>query len=170
MVDAGLQDLLGIGFERSIKAQCARERRRADAVYLYTQLGQRSIKSGNGGKHANRTGDGVGTADDFIGRRSDVVATGSGQITHGRHDGLAGRAQGLHFAIDLFGGHDTATGTIDAQHHSLDTLVFTRLAQQCGRGVTAHRARRLIAIENLAAGHDDTDRLASRVVQTRLGV
>ena len=51
-------------------------------------------------------------------------------------------------------------GTVDAQHDAFDRIVVASLAQQAHGGIRADRARRLIAIENLAGRDDDTETIA----------
>ncbi len=95
--------------------------------------------------------------EDLIGGGRNVVAAGRRIAAHGDDDGLAGFAQRLHFAQDLLRGEHAAARAVDAQHHRLDGVVVARLAQQIGGALAADRARRLMAVENLAGGDHDAD-------------
>ena len=111
-------------------------------------------------EHADRAGDRRRVGDDLVGGGRDPVAAGGGDVAH-RHDHrLAGSARQLELAPDELGAEDAAAGRIDAQDHRLDVLVVARLADQVGGRQAADGSGRRHAVDDLALGDDDADRVA----------
>ena len=157
VIDGALQDLPRRAPRAAVEAHVARERSGADAVHLDAEFLQRVLEGRHHREHADRAGQRGRTREDLIGCRGDVVAARGRIRAHRDHDGLAGFAQRLHLAQDLFGGEHAAARAVDAQHHRFDGVVVARLAQQVGGTFAADHARRLMAVEDLAGGDHDAD-------------
>ena len=59
--------------------------------------------------------------------------------------------------MNLFRRHHAAAGAIDPQHDGLHVVIEPRLTNEPRGGCAADGAGRLIAIEDLARGHDYAD-------------
>jgi hypothetical protein len=160
VVDALLDQVGEARVERQARVVGVAQPRRGDAGRVDAELGERLVGRRQQREDADRAGDRRRVGDDLVGSGRDPVAARRGRVAHRDDDRLAGGARHLELAPDQLGAEDAAAGRIDAQHERLHVLVVARLLDQVGRRQAADRSRRRLAVDDLALGDDDADRVA----------
>ena len=113
---------------------------------------------GEEAEDADRAGDRLRGGPDLVGGGRDPVAARGGHAAHRDHERLAGLAHELALAADDLGGEGAAAAAVHAQHDRLHRVVLAGPAQEARGRVAADRPRRLVAVEDVALGHDHRHR------------
>ncbi len=91
---------------------------------------------------------------DFVSRHCNPVSPGGGYIPHGHHDVLAGIAQRLELAADLFRSKGISARAVDPQYHRRHLRPAGQIPQSTHRGLRCNITPLDIAVDDFTLRHD----------------